>query len=158
MPSDLQRNYRAVLDGAKEQRQIVRDTDGSLLAIGPLEDVDFEHRLVGHQSDVAQFMAVRKANASRPLSEWAHQTPYPWIAPLSSEDLDEFQSELVRACFSAAHEGSVEHLEGALAAWKSTAEINADPEQLAALMAPDLDIAEVFPPSEEQVERAGGGS
>ena len=61
--------------------------------------------------------------------------------------------ELVAEMFDAAQRGTLEHLEGNLRAWDSTAGVYGQPDAMRTLLSRvDLDgIVEVLPPSEEQV-------
>lgn len=151
--SDLQRSYRSVLDQAKAAPQMIIDTDGVMLIIEPKGEADFNRLLVSHLSDIAQFQAARHANDDETVSAWANQTPYPFVAALDADEVAEFARELVAFSFDAAQRQSLRYLDGAIAAWRSTAEVYQDPEQLEALLSVDEDdIAELFPPAEIATE------
>lgn len=155
-PSELQRGYRAVLDGAKERPQLIADTDGSLLVIEPKLQADFAHALVDRLAEVAQFRAAYTAHVEEPPARWAAETPYPWLAAFEPEEVADFARELLAFALDAAQRHTLEFFEGNLRAWRSTADIYESPDQLAALLEPfDMtEVAEVFPPSEEQVREA----
>ena len=84
------------------------------------------------------------------------QTAYPWLAAFSSDEVEEFARELVADTFDAAQRGTLEHLDGNLRAWSSSAGVYGQPEAMLALLAPvEMDgIVEVLPPSEGQVRAA----
>lgn len=155
-PSELQRGYRAVLDSAKERPQLIVDTDGSLLIIEPKIQADFAHALVDRLAEVAQFRAAYMAHVDELPASWASETPYPWIAAFDSEEVAGFANELLGFALDAAQRHSLEFFEGNLRAWQSTAEVYESPDQLAALLEPIemSEVAEVSPPSEEQVREA----
>jgi hypothetical protein len=74
-------------------------------------------------------------------------------AAFPSDEAGEFARELVADTFDAAQRGTLEHLEGNLRAWDSTAGVYGQPDAMRTLL--DLDgIVEVLPPSEEQVPAA----
>jgi hypothetical protein len=151
--SDLQRRYRSVLDEAKSAAQLISDTDGTLLVIEPKSESDFNRAFVSHLADVAQFQAARHANSDETDASWANQTPYPFVAALDADEVAEFAKELVAFGIDAAQRQSLRYFEGAIAAWRSTAEVYQDPEQLEALLSVDEDdIAELFPPAEMTTE------
>jgi hypothetical protein len=155
-PSELQRGYRAVLDRAKDVPQLIFDTDGSMLVIEPKEQADFAHAVVDRLAEVAQFRAAYAAHVDDLPARWASETPYPWLAAFDSEEVADFARELLGFALDAAQRHTLEFFEGNLRAWRSTAEVYESPDQLAALLAPiDIsEVAEVFPPSEEQVREA----
>jgi hypothetical protein len=157
-PRELQRDYRSLLDRAKEEPQTILDSDGSMLVVEPKERADFERQLAEHVAAAAQFQAAYAANREREPASWAAQTPFPWLASFEPEEVGEFARELLGYTLDAAQRGTLENLEGNLRAWRSTASIYEQPELLAALTAPiDPDkLQEVFPPSEEQVREAQG--
>jgi hypothetical protein len=84
------------------------------------------------------------------------QTGYPWLAAFSSDEVEEFARELLADTFDAAQRGTLEHLDGNLHAWASTASVYEQPDAMRALLSPvDLDgILEILPPSEGQVRAA----
>lgn len=157
-PTEIQRSYRDLLDSAKQEPQTIQDADGSLLVVETKEQADFEHRIARHLAEAAQFQAAYTAHAKQDPLSWAAETPYPWLAGLSREEIAEFARELLAYALDAAQRRTVESLEGNLKAWQSTAEVYEQPEVLAQLIAPidAAEIVEVFPPSEEAVAEAAG--
>lgn len=155
-PSELQRGYRAVLDSAKERPQLIADTDGSLLVIEPKLQADFAHALVDRLAEVAQFRAAYAAHVDESPAHWANETPYPWLAAFDSAEVADFARELLGFVLDAAQRQTLDFFEGNLRAWQSTAEVYESPDQLAALLEPiDMsEVAEVSPPSEDQVREA----
>jgi hypothetical protein len=155
-PSALQRDYRAVLDRAKEEPQFILDVDNEMLVIERKEDSDFRRGLQVRMSQLARFQAVLAAHQGREPREWASQTDFPYLSAFDRDDVDEFARELIAYTLDAAQRGTLENLEGNLRAWMSSASIYENPEMLAAMTA-DMDpsqFVEVFPPSEEQVRAA----
>jgi hypothetical protein len=147
--SELQRSYRSVLDEAKVRPQMIFDSDGTMLVIEPKGESDFNRLLVAHLADVAQFQAARHAKGDKTVADWANQTPYPFVAALEADEVAEFAKELIAFGIDAAQRQSLRYFEGNIAAWRSTAEVYEDPEQLEALLTPDEDdIVEILPPAE----------
>jgi hypothetical protein len=155
-PSSLQREYRAVLDRAKEEPQVILDVDDEQLVIQRKDESDFQRELCQRVGQLARFQAVFAANREREPSRWAAQTDFPYLAAFDRDDVSEFARELLAYTLDAAQRGTLENLEGNLRAWASSASIYENPEALAQMTA-DIDPAqmvEVFPPSEEQVQAA----
>ena len=152
-PTEIQRDYRTLLDRAKDSPQEVLDADGELLVIQTKGVADFQRRLQAQVAETARFLAVYNEHREVPPAEWAMQTGYPWLAAFSGDEVGEFARELVADTFDAAQRGTLEHLQGNLRAWDSTAGVYGQPDAMRTLLSRvDLDgIVEVLPPSEEQV-------
>jgi hypothetical protein len=120
-PTEIQRDYRTQLDRAKDTAQEVLDSDGEILVIQTKSVADFQRRLQAQVAETARFVAVFNEHHEAPPSEWAMQTAYPWLAAFSSDEVAEFARELLADTFDAAQRGTLEHLEGDLRAWSSTA-------------------------------------
>lgn len=155
-PTEIQRDYRTLLDRAKNTPQEVLDSDGEVLIIQTKGLAEFQRRLQAQVAESARFMAIFNEHRDIPPSDWAMQTAYPWVAAFSSYEVAEFARELVADTFDAAQRGTLEHLEGNLHAWASTAGVYGQPDAMRALLSQiDLDgIVEVLPPSEGQVRAA----
>ena len=155
-PTEIQRDYRTLLDRAKDAPQEVLDSDGELLVIQAKGVADFQRRLRAQVAETARFLAIFNEHRNAPPSEWAMQTGYPWLAAFSSDEVEEFTRELVADTFDAAQRGTLEHLDGNLHAWASTAGVYGQPDAMRALLSQvDLNaIVEVLPPSEGQVRAA----
>jgi hypothetical protein len=155
-PTEIQRDYRTLLDRAKDTPQEVLDSDGELLVIQTKSVADFQRHLQAQVAETARFVAIFNEHREVPPSGWAMQTAYAWLAAFSSDEAAEFARELVADTFDAAQRGTLEHLEGNLRAWASTAGIYGQPSAMRALWSqidPD-GIVEVLPPSEGQVRAA----
>jgi hypothetical protein len=152
-PTEIQRNYRTLLDRAKDAPQEVLDSDGESLVIQSKGVADFQRRLQAQVAETARFMAIFNDHRGVSPSEWAMQTGYPWLAAFSGDEVAEFARELVGDTFDAAQRGTLEHLEGNLRAWASTAGAYGQPDAMRALLSQvDLNaLVEVLPPSEGQV-------
>lgn len=152
-PTEIQRDYRTLLDRAKNTPQEVLDSDGEVLVIQTKGVADFQRRLRAQVAETARFVAIFNEHRDVPPSAWAMQTAYPWVAAFSNAEVAEFARELVADTFDAAQRGTLEHLEGNLRAWASTAGVYRQPDAMRALLSQiDLDgIVEVLPPSEGQV-------
>jgi hypothetical protein len=157
-PSVLQRAYRKLLDRAKEEPQVIEDSDGSLLVVESKERSDFGRELAEELADVAQFQAAYSANAGKRTASWAAQTPYAWLAALDSDEVADFARELLSFGLDAARRGTLEHFRGNLRAWESTAGAYGSPDVLEALLEPIeiKAVTEVFPPSEHEAREAAG--
>ncbi|MFI5004952.1 MAG: hypothetical protein ACHQE6_08055 [Solirubrobacterales bacterium] len=155
-PTEIQRDYRTLLDRAKDRPQEVLDSDGELLIIQGKSIADFQRRLREQMAEAGRFLAIFNEHREVPPGRWAMQTAYPWLAAFSSEEVAEFAQELVAYTFDAAQRGTLEQIEGNLRAWESTAGIYGQPDVMQALCAPmdAAELMEVFPPSEGQVRAA----
>jgi hypothetical protein len=155
-PTEIQRDYRTLLDRAKDSPQEVLDSDGELFLLQVKAIADFQRRLLEQVAETGRFLAIYNEHRDSPPARWAMQTGYPWLAAFSPEEVQEFAAELVAYTFDAGQRGTLEQLEGNLSAWESTAGIYGQPDVLRALRAPvDLQkVVEVFPPSEGQVRAA----
>ncbi len=155
-PTEVQRDYRTLLDRAKDAPQEVLDSDGEVLVIQTKGVAEFQRRLQAQVAETARFMAIFSEHRVVPPSEWAMQTGYPWVAAFSNHEVQEFARELLADTFDAAQRGTLEHLDGNLRAWASTAGVYGQPDAMRALLAQvDLnEIVEVLPPSEGQVRAA----
>jgi hypothetical protein len=155
-PTEIQRDYRTLLDRAKDAPQEVLDSDGEVLVIQTKGVADFQRHLQAQVAETARFVAIFNEHREVLPPEWAMQTAYPWLAAFSSDEVEEFARELVADTFDAAQRGTLEHLDGNLRAWASTAGIYGQPDVMRALLSQvDLDgIVEVLPPSEGQVRAA----
>ena len=94
-PTEIQRDYRTLLDRAKDSPQEVLDADGELLVIQTKGVADFQRRLQAQVAETARFLAVYNEHREVQPSEWAMQTGYPWLAAFSSDEVGEFARELV---------------------------------------------------------------
>ena len=155
-PTELQRDYRTLLDRAKHSPQELLDSDGELLVIQNKQIAEFHRALRDQVAETARLLAVYQEHRDVPAERWAAQTAYPWLAALSAEEIAEFAAELLAETLQAAQRGTLDQLQGNLATWESTASLHADPGQLRALLAPlrSATLVEVFPPSERQVRAA----
>lgn len=135
-PTDVQRRYREILDVARTGSARIRDTDGTTLVLSPAGDVEFLSGFLRHYVDHARFLSALATNAGTPSSAWADGTPYPFVAALDDDEVQEFARELSGMLRHAAETHSLEAHEGTIAAWRSTAEIVADPAVLAVALAP----------------------
>jgi hypothetical protein len=155
-PTEIQRDYRTLLDRAKDAPQEVLDSDGELLVIQTKGVADFQRHLQAQVAETARFVAIFNEHRDVSPSEWAMQTGYPWLAAFSSDEVEEFARELLADTFDAAQRGTLEHLDGNVHAWASTAGLYEQPDAMRALLSPvDPDgILEILPPSEGQVRAA----
>jgi hypothetical protein len=145
--SDLQRRYRQVLDSATEEPTLILDGDHAYM-VEPADDAQLRMMIVARLRDLAQFLAAHQQFGDAPPADWAALTPFPWVAGLSADEVDEFQRELLGSLVTAAHSNSTTSVDGILAAWQSTAEIYADPGLLDLLTAPMPEsLHEVLPPA-----------
>jgi hypothetical protein len=155
-PTEIQRDYRTLLDRAKDSPQDVLDSDGELLVIQVKARADFQRRLQEQVAATSRFFAIYREHLDVPSRQWAMQTAYPWLAVFSQEEVAEFAHELVSYTLDAGQRGTLEQIEGNLRAWESTAGVYEQPAAPEALRSP-LDLAklvEVFPPSEGEVGAA----
>jgi hypothetical protein len=145
--SDVQRRYRAVLNGAKEDGLVqILDADGTVLAVELWKDAEFAGSLLEWARTAGQFREVFERHRSEPIADWATLTPFPWIDSLHPEEVEEFVDELAREVLLAAGRDDLSELVGLVGAFKSTADTYRAPDILAAMLE-EGEPGEVFPPS-----------
>lgn len=147
--SSLQREYRRVLDCAREAPVQVLDRDDTLLGIERWDDLVFARGVVAALEQVGQFHAVYSRHREEPSCNWASMTPFPWLAEFDEADIDEFAKELLPHLFESLRRNTLDPYLGNVRAWESSAELLDDPDMAAAL---DIDIAaeqlvEIYAPS-----------
>ena len=76
----------------------------------------------------------------------AIRAAYPWVKFLPPEDLELFITELTETLPAAVDLGNLAPVAQLLSAWRSTAEVHADPEIAAALRGPTADFGPVSEP------------
>lgn len=145
--SEVQREYRLLLDRAKQGSVQIIDKDGSVLGIQPWPELEFEHRLHELAAACGQFRTAHETHHDQPASEWADLTPFPWIDSLHADEIDEFVGELTRLTFSAAGRNDLAELEGCINAFRSTAATYRAPGVLASMLG-EGEPVEIFPPSQ----------
>jgi len=69
-PTEIQRDYRTLLDRAKDSPQEVLDADGELLVIQTKGVADFQRRLQAQVAETARFLAVYNEHREVPPPEW----------------------------------------------------------------------------------------
>jgi hypothetical protein len=151
--SALQREYRRVLDSAREAPVQVLDKDDTLLGVERWEDIVFAHGMLSALEEIGQFHAVFARHRDEDPSEWAAMTPFPWLAHFDSEEVSEFASELLPHLFESLRRRTLDPYRGTIRGWESSTEM-LDDEGMMAAIAVDLDaeqLTEIFPPSEEEV-------
>lgn len=144
--SEVQRDYRLLLDRAKEGPVQIIDRDGSVLGVQPWKELAFARRFQELASAVGQFRAAHERHRGEPVTEWADSTPFPWIDALHDDELAEFVDELTRLTLAAAGRDDLGELEGCINAFKSTADTYRAPSILAAMLG-EGEPVEIFPPS-----------
>ncbi len=145
--SDVQRRYRAVLDGAKKDGLVqILDSDGTVLAVERWEKAEFAGSLLEWARMAGQFREVFERHHEEPVADWAPLTPFPWIDSLHPDEVEEFVAELARATLLAAGRDDLSEVTGLVHAFKSTADTYRAPDILAAMLE-EGEPEEVFAPS-----------
>lgn len=120
VPSDLQRQYRAILDEARTGEARVRDSDGTTILLLPETEVEALRRVSAAAANLAAVEGVLEMMPShRPelpeYGEWS------WLRVFDADDLREFARDIREAIIVSAREGSGALLEEQLRAWRVTA-------------------------------------
>lgn len=155
-PSDLNQHGRAILDAARQGGARIRDKDGMALLVLPEERVEALETASRYASE---FLALDRA---MPLTtaegrEAVRISPWPWLADLNDEDLDQFVTELRESLLVAFKTGAIKPTERLIAEWRATAEQLSDPARRRILLEPlnANDYVAVRPP---EMERSTGSA
>lgn len=145
--SDVQRRYRAVLDGAKEDGLVqILDADGTVLAVELWKDAEFAGSLLEWARTAGQFREVFERHHEEPVGDWASLSPFPWIDSLHPGEVEELVDELARTTLLAAGRGDLSEVIGLVRAFKATADTYRAPDVLAAMLE-EGEPEEAFAPS-----------
>lgn len=129
--SDLQRQYRAVLDSARISPVQVLDKDGHRLALADWDEIATAWTFMRLLDQVAQFQAAYEQHREQEPAEWVGMTPFPFLACFERDDVDEFNSGLLPYLMESVRRRDLEGFLGNLRAWESSAETYDDREMLA---------------------------
>lgn len=153
--SALQREYRRVLDAARDGPVQILDKDDTLLGIERWDDLVFARGVLAALDHIGQFHAVHSRHRDEHPTKWASMTPFPWLAEFGISDVDQFATELLPHLFAALRRKSLDPYLGNLRAWESSAEMLDDEEMIAAtsIELGDADLFEISPPSPDEVDR-----
>ena len=154
--SEVQRDYRALLDSAREAPVTVIDRDGELIGVEPWADLQLGRQIRARLRELHQFLtAYRRFRDDEPPA-WVELTPFPWLAPLPKEEVAGFAEMLMPVLAEAVAHGDLDEYAGMLRGWQSSAETWGD-EAIESRMAARIDpkrVVEVFPPEIASSERA----
>lgn len=156
--SALQRDYRRVLDAAHEAPVPILDRD-EILAVDRWSSLAYGRGVVEALEEIGQFQAAWALHREDEPSRWVASTPFPWLASLTRDEVAEFAAELLPYLLESVRRKDLTVFAGNLRAWESTAETYEDDDMLAATTAAldELELVQVAPPSEAQVEAAAAG-
>ncbi|HEX9888337.1 MAG TPA: hypothetical protein VGA69_02580 [Nitriliruptorales bacterium] len=122
--TDMQRQYRQIVDAARSSRASIRDKDGVTLTLLPTEQVEHASALVGYvQALVQVHHAVRQPVGDRHVTDFGALA---WASALDQDDVDEFVHEFEDALLVAASGGSIVAVEDLLYDWRTTARAASD--------------------------------
>lgn len=129
--SDLQRQYRTIVDDARAHGALIRDKDGLSLTLAPTEVVERAHTLVGYIPALVQLEhLIRQPRSARHVSSFG---AFAWAAALDDDDLATFVHEFSDALLVAASGGPIRPVEELLYDWRVTAGLMSDPDLVADL-------------------------
>jgi len=129
--SDLQRQYRNVLDAAKHSPVQITDSDGHQLAIAVWDEVKFAWTFLRMTDAIAQFHAAWAVHREESPAQWVGMTPFPFLSVFDAEDVEEFSNELVTYLEESVRRRDLTGFLGNLRAWESSAETYNDEAMLA---------------------------
>lgn len=122
--SDLQRQYRRIVGEARTHGALIRDKDGTTLALAPADTYDRAARLVGYIPTLVQLEhVVRQPREARHVTAFG---PVAWAAALDEADLEDFVHEFADALLLAASGGPIGAIDDLLYDWRITAEALSD--------------------------------
>ncbi|HJZ01919.1 MAG TPA: hypothetical protein VJ305_14435 [Streptosporangiaceae bacterium] len=133
------------LEGSRERRLRLVRRDG--------EDLILESARRAEADEQAFSIAARILEVMLDIDESllieAFPSVFPWMRFLPAEEVPAFVAEFIATARASAEFGNMAPVAAVIAAWKSTAEVHADPELLRALTTPldDADYGPVPEPS-----------
>ena len=131
--SDLQRNYREVLDAARGGGALVRDKDGMNLLMAPAAD------WVHHVRTWKVFVAFHQLQAVLNIPAAKRSQPlygdFAWVSVLDESDQHSFVEGLLHHLLNSLGSVGNHELDEYIDSWYATAESWADPETRASLTA-----------------------
>ena len=134
--TDLPDHYEAALAVAAGGDPVVITRWGVPISVlEPAAARDRDARLVEHRRNTVRLLTL-KAIASTcavPVHEWLPVSPYPWLAVLPHEGIEEFTAEIVSTLADAVRTGDPGLMGATLSAWRSACETRADDELVGAL-------------------------
>jgi hypothetical protein len=145
--SQLQHDYRTALNLALRGCPVVvsrRDVPVGVLERFPTRNRESEfvrHLLEMERFLTAYAMALARNEAN---SVWTRMTPYPWVAPLTSDGLQEFAAELLPTLLEALCEKEPDLYANNLLAWRAVCDTRHDDRFGAALTSPVQDLGRIL--------------
>jgi hypothetical protein len=145
--SQLQHNYRKALNLALGGCPVVvsrRDVPVGVLERFPTRNREAE--FVRHLFEMERFLTAYAAMArvrNEANSQWARMTPYPWVAPLTPNGLQEFSAELLPTLLEALCEKEPDIYADNLLAWQAVCETRHDDRFEAALTSRVQDLGRI---------------
>lgn len=118
--SDLSRNYRAVLNSARHDDTLIRDTDGETLILLSLDRAQRDRTMAGLLSD---FTRLLHAQSQGDLLGIVNSGRFSFASLLPNEMRLELVEELYAALQVAQSGGALNSLHGAIEDWIVTAQV-----------------------------------
>lgn len=152
--SSFVRDYRPVVDQLADGEVVLSQRGGEPLLLSSLRRREGDRHavaalahLLAHALDHPDLVAALAASLT---------DEYPWLEFLPEHERAAFLGEFFRVLRASATVDRFTAFDQMIEAWKSTAEIHADPELLARLRAPGEDATPAPSPLEEDALAAGG--
>lgn len=130
--SDLERRRTDVLASARSGRAVIRDTDGSSLALLPSHHLEvLEEVARWHEALNTVVIALQVPREERSRSSYGELT---WLRHLDDDDVSEFISEMRDVVAATYHDEDLAELRRTVHEWKVTATELSDPDRREVLL------------------------
>ncbi len=132
--SDLSRNYRAVLNSARQEDTLIRDTDGQTLILLSLDRAQRERTMAGLLSD---FTRLQRAQSQADEFGIVNSGRFSFASLLPADMRKELVEEIYAALQVAQSGGALDSLHDAIEDWIATAQVWSDDELRDEILAVD---------------------
>ena len=120
--TDVARRSREVLDSGRAGGTLIRDKDGVVLLLAPVEDVARQDELAVIAAD---FLRLQRALASA-TPDVGSYGGFGWVSVFDRDDQLRFSAELEAPLLLALSGGPIQALRDLIDDWRTTAEVWAD--------------------------------
>lgn len=151
--SDLSKKRKEVLEAARKDHALIRDTQGEGLVMLPAQRVKGLEKFNIWSVNLTRLRRLQHGRARSSVVDWGDLA---WLLPLDDDDLSEFCEELSDTLLICSAEEDYAQLDSMIHDWKVTAGQLADPLRRHTLLTDRLEDADFTPVDEPQAPISGG--